>query len=77
MALALSAVVLALVGAILAGDVWGVSTRAKVDVKRWWSAGPVRRLLRRGVWANPRPFGVVLIVVAVLLVVAIFIGDRS
>ena len=74
--LAVSAAVLALVGVVLAGDVWGVSTRLEAEVTRWWSA-PIRRLFRRGVWTNPRPFGVILIVVAVLFVVAIFLGNTS
>jgi hypothetical protein len=75
--LAVSAAVLAVVGVVLAGNLWGVSTRSEAEDKRWWSAGPIRRVLRRGACANPRPFGVILIVVAVLLVVAIFLGNRS
>jgi hypothetical protein len=75
--LAMSAAVLGVVGVALAGDLWGVGTRSEAEAKRWWSAGPIRRLLRRGVWVNPRPLGVILIVVAVLLVVAIFLGNRS
>jgi hypothetical protein len=75
-ALAASAGVLALVGVVLAADIRGVSSWYETEVKRWWSAGPIRRAFRRGVWANPRPFGVVLIVVAFLFVVGIFLGYR-
>lgn len=75
--LAVSAAVLGFVGVILAGDLWGVSTWYQAEVKRWWSAGRIRRVLRRGVWSNPRPFGIVLVVFAVLFVVAIFFGNGS
>lgn len=75
--LAVSAAVFAFVGVVLAGDIWGVSTRLEAVTKRWWSAGPIRRAFRRAVWTNPRPFGVILVAFAFLFLVGIFLGNRS
>ena len=69
--LVLFCLLIGLFGLALLLDLRGISSKARVGILEWWSRGPVRRRLRKGVMADARPFGVLLILVALIAILEI------
>jgi hypothetical protein len=61
-------------GAVLAGNYRGTSSRMAAGADRWWRAGAVRRRLRWGVGTSPRPVGVVLMLMALVILAGLVFG---
>lgn len=63
-----------LVGLALALDLGGVSTIMAGDVRRWWTAGPIRRKLHSPWHEKFRLFGVLLTLGSLLGLIASIVG---
>jgi hypothetical protein len=59
-------------GLVFLLDVRGISTRLDADVRKWWSAGRVRRAIYgRSTVNNYRVSGVILILAALILILGL------